>query len=961
MEDVREIDSITFGMYSAEEISRVSVCKVNNAKKVGPGSVYDPRMGTTDSTQLCETCHENATDCPGHFGHIELAEPIVHPLFHKRVVSFLNCFCVKCYRLLITKDQIFLAGLNKFKGERRFTQILEKLKKVDICCQHTNELDGDGQPVLCEKDQPVIKFMANDSSYVMVYEEGKKNKTSILLSTEEIKKIFDNILDEDVKLLGFDPRLCHPRNFIITYLPVCPPCDRPYVKADGKTCDDDLTIQYIEIIKANNNLLDDQEGTSYDDTKKRGRKRKEMTEQDRVKARATLRFRILTTLNNSRGKAKHTTNGRPIKGIKERLTGKEGQIRNNMMGKRADQSGRTVIGPDPTLKLGELAVPNEMASILTIPVRVAPFNIDYLQALVDDGKISTIKKPDDKTVIDLKRFRRGTRLMHGDVIRRGTTTITVTNGKELVQEGDIVERNGVILEKLKVANRKYKLSLGWIVNRPLRNGDYVLLNRQPTLHKASMLAMQVLIKPHKTLRMNLAITKPFNADFDGDEMNIHLPASLEAQAELKMLSAAQYNMISAQSSKPNMAIVQDSLLGAYRMTQGTKKLSKAQYFGIAMKLPRAPWLESSEDSPDGMMSPVDVLSRIQHIRRVLREKGKKIQCYNGHGIISLFLPDDLIYEKQNDKNPDEPVVRIWRGVMYEGTLDKSILGSSHNALHQVIHKEYGPGAAAHFIDCIQFATNNYLLVDGFTVGLSDCLISEDSRGTSISKQEEIRDVVQKCYIEAEGVKQTTVHPSIREIRINAALNKAKDIGLRIAKEALHPDNNFLSTVQSGSKGDFFNIAQITGLLGQQNLKGQRVPLSLNHGKRSLPHYPFGDLTPEMEYESRGFIDRGFLRGLNPRQFYFHAMSGREGICDTAMGTATSGYMQRRIIKLTEDIKVQQDGSVRDTAGKLYQMAYGQNGLDPTRTVRVKGCQELCDVSRIVARLNMKHEIGQELK
>lgn len=960
MEDVREIDSITFGMYSAEEIARVSVCKVNNPKKAGPGSVYDSRMGTTDSTQLCETCHENATDCPGHFGHIELAEPIVHPLFHKRVVAFLNCFCVKCYRLLITKDQIFLAGLNKFKGERRFTQILEKLKKVDICCQHTNELNGDGQPVFCEKDQPVIKFMASDSSYVMVYEEGKKNKTSILLSTEEIKKIFDNILDEDVELLGFDPHLCHPRNFIITYLPVCPPCDRPYVKADGKTCDDDLTIQYIEIIKANNNLLDDQEGTSCDDTKKRGRKRKEMTEQDRVKARATLRFRILTTLNNSRGKAKHTTNGRPIKGIKERLTGKEGQIRNNMMGKRADQSGRTVIGPDPTLKLGELAVPNEMAAILTIPVRVAPFNIDYLQALVDDGKISTIKKPDDKTVIDLKRFRRGTRLMHGDVIRRGTTTITVTNGKELVQEGDIVERNGVILEKLKVANRKYKLSLGWIVNRPLRNGDYVLLNRQPTLHKASMLAMQVLIKPHKTLRMNLAITKPFNADFDGDEMNIHLPASLEAQAELKMLSAAQYNMISAQSSKPNMAIVQDSLLGAYRMTQGAKKLSKAQYFGIAMKLPRAPWLESSEDSPDGMMSPADVLSRIQHIRRVLREKGKKIQCYNGHGIISLFLPDDLIYEKQNDKNPAEPVVRIWRGVMYEGTLDKSVLGSSHNALHQVIHKEYGPGAAAHFIDCIQFATNNYLLIDGFTVGLSDCLISEDSRGTSISKQEEIRDVVQKCYIEAEGVKQTTVHPSIREIRINAALNKAKDIGLRIAKEALHPDNNFLSTVQSGSKGDFFNIAQITGLLGQQNLKGQRVPLSLNHGKRSLPHYPFGDLTPEMEYESRGFIDRGFLRGLNPRQFYFHAMSGREGICDTAMGTATSGYMQRRIIKLTEDMKVQQDGSIRDTAGKLYQMAYGQNGLDPTRTVRVKGCQELCDVSRIVAQLNMKHEIGQEL-
>ena len=427
-----------------------------------------------------------------------------------------------------------------------------------------------------------------------------------------------------------------------------------------------------------------------------------------------------------------------------------------------------------------------------------------------------------------------------------------------------------------------------------------------------------------------------------------------------MLSAAQWNIISAQSSKPNMAIVQDSLLGAYRMTQGTKKLTKGQFFDIAMKIPRAPYSEhKSEDCEGGMMSAKEIMDRIQHIRKVLKEKGKKVQCYNGKGLVSLFLPDDLIYEKTNDKDPNEPTVKIWRGVMYEGTLDKTVLGSSHNALHQVIHKEYGSEAAAHFIDCIQFSTNNYLLVDGFSVGLGDCLISQDVNKEGITKEDEIRDAVSKCYIEAEGIKQTTQHEGIREIRINAAMNKAKDIGLRIAKEALESGNGFLSTVNSGSKGDFFNIAQITGLLGQQNLKGRRVPLQMNHGKRSLPHYPFGDLTPEMEYESRGFIDRGFLIGLNPRQFYFHAMSGREGICDTAMGTATSGYMQRRIIKLTEDMKIQHDGTVRDIPGKIYQLSYGDCGFDPTCTVKVKGEQEVCDISRMVARLNMKHELSLE--
>ena len=324
-----------------------------------------------------------------------------------------------------------------------------------------------------------------------------------------------------------------------------------------------------------------------------------------------------------------------------------------------------------------------------------------------------------------------------------------------------------------------------------------------------------------------------------------------------MLSAAQWHLISPQSSKPNMAIVQDSLLGAYRMTQGVEKISKDQFFNLLGKL------DIKEN----------ILSRVQHVRRILKEKGKKVQCFTGKGLISMFLPKDLIYEKKNDGNPEEPIVKIWRGVLYEGTLNKAILGACHNSLIQIINKEYGAKQAAHFIDCIQFITNGWLMIEGFTVGLGDCLV------TSSTKQQEIKDVIQKCYIEAEGLKSTTTHPNMREMRINASLNKAKDIGLRIAKGSLAKDNNFLSTVQSGSKGAVFNIAQITGLLGQQNLKGQRVPLFLSNGRRSLPHYPFDNLTPQQEFESRGFIASSFIHGLNPREFYFHAMSGREGISD----------------------------------------------------------------------------------
>jgi DNA-directed RNA polymerase beta' subunit len=1303
---IKEISSVSFGVFSPEEIIKISVCDITSPKKTGYNTVYDPRMGTTDSSKPCETCGENANVCPGHFGHIELHKPVVHPLMYKKVLGYLNCFCVKCNRLLLTKDQIFLYGFNRYKGHVRYGKIKEKIKKVEICCHED-----------CATAQPKFRFLPTECVYTKTYEGGRHGeKVSVTLTVPEIQKTFNNISDEDVKLLGFDPELIHPRNLIISVLPVLPHCDRPFVRADGNICDDDLTNQYIEIVKINNHLKPYDE--EVDD------KPKEISESKRQKLIASLRFRIFTTFNNSQGKAKHTTNGRPIKGIKERLAGKDGQIRNNMMGKRSlkvgtpiwdwngnmkkveeikvgdvvigddglprtvldtltgrsplykikqsrgedyvvscehiltlkfcghakiywrknqgkrggwfmkwydrptkkvnsvkvsltkdltkeeaksridalrerinldpiidihvkdyltlsdtdkrlmlgvklnvpvmwrerptpldprilgmwlgdgsknrsvftnedkplndyfrnwceemggeftdwsdglhhgitgcnftqilknnnlyddkhipeeyivnspetrlkllagivdtdgsveqdgktlritqckshekiiqglekicnslgfrtsvavkktswtnkcdkkrgealvltvsgklsriptllprkklcdssidasvtgievvedgigdfcgfevdgnnrfilgkdatithncNQTGRTVIGPDPTLKLGELAVPKEMAEILTVPVKVTDFNFHTLQKIVNDGDAHSILKANGSIRINLDRYRRGTRLVGGDIIHRNGEKIPVVTGRELIVSGDKIERDGVILDKIISSGRSYPIQKGWVVERKLRDDDYVLLNRQPTLHKASMLAMKVKIKPGKTLRFNLAATKPFNADFDGDEMNIHVPQTLESQAELKYLSAAQWNIISPQSSKPNMAIVQDSLVGSYRMTKGIKKITRDQFFDIINKL-------------ELDFNPLD---RIYHIRRILKSKGKKIQCYTGKGLISMILPKDLIYEKHNDGDENEPVIKIYRGVLYEGTLNKSIIGSAHNSLIQIIHKEYGAERASQFIDHIQFVANNWLLIEGFTVGLGDCLVRDPK------KEQEIQDVIKKCYIEADGLKDTTNHPVILEMRINAALNKAKDIGLKIAKDALDKNNNFLSTVNSGSKGDFFNIAQITGLLGQQNLKGKRVPLFLNNGKRSLPHYPFGKLQPKEEYESRGFIASSFIKGLNPREFYFHAMSGREGICDTAMGTATSGYMQRRIVKLTEDIKVQYDGTIRDVPGHIYQLAYGENSLDSTSTVKVKGRQEFCDVSRLVAKLNMKYELQKKKK
>ena len=425
-------------------------------------------------------------------------------------------------------------------------------------------------------------------------------------------------------------------------------------------------------------------------------------------------------------------------------------------------------------------------------------------------------------------------------------------------------------------------------------------------------------------------------------MNIHVPQSLESLAELLSLSVTSANIISPQGSKPNIAIVQDSLLGAFLMTRDNMTLEKKQFFDISM-----------HGQKDGKPACLWKSEKVRTIEKVLRMKGKDPNVFNGRGLFSLIFPEDFIYEKKNDAHPDEPYVRIYRGVLYEGALNKSILGSSHNSIIQVLHKEYGQEACADFITNAQFITNNWLLVHSFSIGLDDCLVGSQE---SVNK---IQDKISKCYFEADGIYETTHNPGIREVRITAALSKAKDVGMKIAKDSMSEANNFLSTVGSGSKGDFFNIAQLTGLLGQQNLVGQRVSHMLNHGKRTLVHYPFGKLPREVEYESRGFIRHSFIEGLNPQEFFFHAMSGREGICDTAMGTAKTGYIQRRIIKVCEDIQVKYDGTVRDTTGNIYQMAYGGTGMDPARTVKTNKSQQPCDIARMVSRINLQHEMNME--
>ena len=873
--EVCDIGKIIFGISSAEDIKKTAVCKIDSSKLSGPGTVYDEKMGcAADTNEKCVTC-KLTKECWGHFGYIELNEPVMHPMYYKTIAIFLKCFCKKCYRLLLSEKQLTIAGIVKLKNERKFLRIVEELERKEMCAH-------------CSAPRPKIIYKSKDMTISMEYKQKKSDggKLNIILTVEDIKKIFDNVTEDDVRLIGFDPERIHPKDFIITCLPVIPPCSRPYVVVDGTICDDDITYQLIEIVKINNNLAG-----------------KNLDEQKKQKLINGLKFRIQTMMNNSKGRAKQPTDNRPLKGYKERLTGKGGRLRSNIMGKRVDYSARTVIDPDPNLKTHELAIPYEIAQIHTKPEVVTEFNIKWLTDIVHSGKanfVTTIKPKKDnekegaKIRINLQyaMFQKGTELIIDDIIVRNAddfkfesdtfesdrildlmkkypkvSFIPVITGNEKMNPNDRIIRNKKFLNIKAPVKKDIVLKIGDIVERQLIRGDVVLFNRQPTLHKGSMLAMEVIPMPFKSFRFNLAIAKSFNSDFDGDEMNIHAPQSHEAEAELRLLTDVRLNIITAQESKPIITITQDSLVSSFLMTRRKFDLTKEQFQNLCMK------------ADGGNKGDVWDIQRIEEIKRILKKFGKidpetkEPNIYNGRGLFSLIFPRDFNYEYENNAHPDEPKVKIYCGVFLEGAFDKSVLGSNHDSIIQIMNKEYGAFETCRFIDNTQFIANAWLTIHSFSIGLDDCMITSEKSVLAI------KNTLTQCYTKAQGIEESTQNEGIREVRVTGALSQAKDIGMKIAKDSMNPKNNFLVTVGSGAKGDYFNIAQLTGLLGQQNLEGKRVTPVLNHGKRTLPHYPFGELTKEREYESRGFVRHSFIRGLNPEEFFFHAMSGREGVCD----------------------------------------------------------------------------------
>lgn len=683
--------------------------------------------------------------------------------------------------------------------------------------------------------------------------EGQQPEKKII-TPQMALHIFQHISTDEIKKMGLSNDYARPEWMIITVLPVPPPPVRPSISMDGGTGprgEDDLTYKLGDIIRANGNVRR---------CETEGSPAHVVAEFEQL-----LQFHVATYMDNDIAGQPQALqkSGRPVKSIRARLKGKEGRLRGNLMGKRVDFSARTVITGDPNLSLDEVGVPRSIARILTYPEMVTPYNIQRLVQLVKNG-------PNQHP---------GARY----IIRETGERVDLRHHK---RAGDII------------------LQYGWKVERHIIDGDYIVFNRQPSLHKESMMGHRVRVLPYSTFRLNLSVTSPYNADFDGDEMNLHVPQSEETRAEISQLCMVPLNIVSPQKNGPLMGIVQDTLCGIYKMSRRDVFLSKEQVMNILLWVPD--W--------DGVLPQPAIL--------------KPRPKWTGKQLISLVLPDGLNFSRAGSGGfspiNDDGLLISGGEIMY-GLPTKKLVGAAGGGVVHIIFNEKGPDAAMKFLNGAQTVVNYWLLHNGFSIGIGDTIPDKNTIQQieiAVSKQkEEVAEITRSATEnELEPLPGMNVRETF-ESKVSKALNKARDDAGAVTEESLKDLNNATQMARSGSKGTTINISQMTAVVGQQSVEGKRIPFGFKY--RTLPHFTKDDYSPE----SRGFVENSYLRGLTPTEFFFHAMAGREGLIDTAVKTAETGYIQRRLVKALEDVMAKYDGTVRNSLGDIVQFVYGEDGLD----------------------------------
>ena len=688
--------------------------------------------------------------------------------------------------------------------------IPEVLQWLRHSCRHCGHVSATVLGKKCPTcKKPCPKYMKANAVTLRITEHDAPTRD---LLAPEAHQYLEQIPKENVHIFRGRKDDFHPSSLVMTVLPIPPNCVRPSPTIDGDEVrgEDDLTRRLLYILRVAKGYAKVQNEASV------------------IREHALRRTQdaVHMYIDQKRMSSKQISSQ---KSIASRLRGKTGRLRGTLMGKRSNFTARTVITGDSMLDMREVGVPQHVADTLTIVEHVNRLNYKHLRELV---------RTQDKTI----KY--------------------------------VIRPDGTRLDMRTIKGRIEQLKQGWSVERTMRNGDPVLFNRQPSLHRMSIMCHRARIMPvGKTFRLNLSCTTPYNADFDGDEMNLHLLQSHESRADALELMSVAKNIITPQANRPVMGIVQDSLLSSFMMTQPDVTLDKAEMCNIVM------WVEGAELPPPDLPGPL----------------------WTGLQCMSLLFPKDFQWRDM-----------IVDGILVKGPLGKKALGRSHGSIIHRLYNDYGPDRCCQFINELQRINHLWFSTQGFSIGIGDMRISKQ---TAERVRQECADVDEK----AEQLRKQ--YGDDAEGNINRMLNQTRDSMGLIAQSSMSKDNCLGLMVKSGSKGSMVNILQIMACVGQQNCSGKRMQPTLSG--RTLPMFRPSDVSTR----SRGFVKHSYIDGLQPDEYWHHTVGGREGLIDTAVKTSTTGYIQRRLVKSLESVHVANDKTVRDSQGRVIQFRYGEDGID----------------------------------
>jgi DNA-directed RNA polymerase II subunit RPB1 len=951
------LEGIQLTLYTDEEVRNLSAVQVlfpSTLERSLPKSngLSDSRFGVTDRNLRCTTCGQ--ADCFQHFGHIELNKPVCRLGQISLILYILRSVCWACSRRKFTVkgepggflDARSIISSTSPNGKERLRAISEACKNRFKCPWNDESLPisercGVPQPSYVLVNKMFFKRTFREKEECLFESEEERVFANSRLMPDEIQSILRHIPLESLILMGFRPEISHPMNYIMSAHIVPPPIIRPAsgsVASDSRSRgENDMTTAFQDIIRSNNELK-----SIHDDPKS--------TEKERYQAWDKLQL-FCGALINQVLKKQETYDGTPlmhsraianrqVKDLKSRLTGKRGRLRGNLSGKRVDHAARSVVGPDSFHDIYELGVPKSIMSTLTFPEHVNRINLNYLASCV----------------------AKGSNVLGGALTVRTPALL----GQKGTEGGEKVHYIS-LLDELGRKDLAASLKPGMIVERHLRNGDWCLFNRQPSLHKGSIQAFQIYNVPSLQFKLPLPCTKPFNADFDGDEMNLHSLQGYEAIAEAQEIMSVPFQMVTPQSNSVSIGLVQDSLVGAYKISSKDSFLKRDRVMQLIMCFRHNPLSSEYNQMPIGKPeSFVDFLmqrhghrqTRIEHCNSLhfsnffdtflpcpailkgttftKNENGVFIKQVHGplwtgkqvfswllHPAISLQKPisgGDLnnLNDWMNDK-----IVYVRNGEVFCGRLCKQTLGSTTGGIIHVIWKHCGAWAAAHFVSDAQRLMMQWLIYYTVSISILDCINDAEKA---------VDDLVAESMGKADALMLSDVPESVREQRQTQVLQDIlRSAGGKVL-ENMDPLCGIATVVNSGAKGNLMNLAQISGIVGQQTLNGARVQFRKGPlGPRTLSCFSPGDGRPE----ARGFVASSYLMGLQPSEFFFHQQAGREGVVATVSGTSETGYNHRKMIKGQESEVIMYDGSVRVSTNVIIQLHYGGDDYDGVHVERVK--------------------------